>query len=149
VLDIENKKFEHIHLEMLPGWDILMGFQFENLVLNNWKSVCTLIGLSIPSIIFAGPYYRKKTKNFSGCQIDLMIETKYSLYVCEVKFRKNIRTNIIEQMQEKIKRLGPVNNLSIKPVLIYVGSIDKKIIASKYFSEIINFEHLLTNGQFY
>jgi hypothetical protein len=78
-----------------------------------------------------------------------MIETKYSLYVCEVKFRKNIRTNIIEQMQEKIKRLGPVNNLSIKPVLIYVGSIDKKIIASKYFSEIINFEQLLTNGQFY
>ena len=149
MFDIINKKFEHIHLEVLPGWDTLMGIQFENLVLNNWKSVCTLLGLTIPSIIWAGPYYRKKTKNISGCQIDLMIETKYSLYVCEVKFRKKIKISIIEQMQEKIKRLGPVNHLSIKPVLIYVGSIDKNIISSKYFSEIINFEQLLTNGQIY
>ena len=78
-----------------------------------------------------------------------MIETKYSLYVCEIKLRKKIRTNIIEQMQEKIKRLGSVNNLSIKPILIYIGSIDKNIISSKYFSEIINFEQLLTNGQIY
>jgi len=126
-----------------------MGFQFENLVLNNWKSICTLLGLTIPSIIWAGPYYRKKTNNISGFQIDLMVETKYSLYVCEVKFRKKIRTSIIEQMQEKIQRLGQVNNLSIKPVLIYAGSIEKNIISSKYFSEIINIEQLLTNGQIY
>jgi len=52
-------------------------------------------------------------------------------------------------MQEKIKRLGKVNNLSIKPVLIYVGTIDNTIISSKYFSEIIYFEQLLTNGQIY
>ncbi len=149
ILLIENKNFEQINLETLPGWDTLMGFQFENLVLNNWKSICAILRLTLPSVIWAGPYYRKKTKSKCGCQVDLLIETKYTIYVCEVKFRKNIKNSIIEEMQDKIKRLGSVKNLSIKPVLIYVGEIEDSIASSKYFSEIIDFEQFLKNEPSY
>ena len=72
-----------------------MGFQFENLVLNNIQSVCESIGISMSAIKNAGPYFQKKTQKRSGCQIDLLIETRYTLYVCEIKFRKKIEKSVI------------------------------------------------------
>jgi hypothetical protein len=42
-------------LELLPEWETMMGFQFENLVLNNIPEVCYAVEINPETIINAGP----------------------------------------------------------------------------------------------
>jgi len=140
---IENDIYEPIELEHLPEWHIIMGFQFENLVLNNIKTVCKAIGINLSTIKSAAPFFQKKTKMKAACQIDLLIETKYALYVCEIKFRKQIKNEVISQAAKKIASLKPPKQFTIRPVLIYAGSISPNIIEEDFFTHIIDFGQLL------
>jgi hypothetical protein len=132
------------NLESLPEWDIMMGFQFENLVLNNIPAVCYAAEINPEAIVNAGPYVQKKTKQKKGCQIDLLIETRYTLYVCEIKFRKKTGRSVIDEVSEKINRLSHPVTLSIRPVLIYMGELAGDVGASGFFAKTISFETLLT-----
>ena len=127
------------------GWDTIMGLQFENLVLNNRKSLKKNLNISGENVIFDNPYFQKKTKSHQGCQIDYMIQTKYnSLYICEIKFSKEkVGMEVIDQMQEKIKRLGCPKGYSIWPVLIHVNGVTEGVEQSGFFSKIIDFGDFL------
>ena len=82
-----KKIFEPKSLSNLLGWESIMGLQFENLVLNNLKEVCRVLKIEAQDIVVAGPFFQKKTKRQKGCQIDLLIQTRYhTLYLCEIKF---------------------------------------------------------------
>lgn len=132
---------------VLPnGWDSIMGLQFENLVLNNRKSIKALLNISSENIIYDNPYFQKKSKTHLGCQFDYMIATKYnSLYVFEVKFLKQkIGVEVIESMQEKIARLDYPKSYSIWPVLIHVNGVTEGVTQSGFFTKIIDFGQLLT-----
>jgi len=142
-LQIEQGLFRFKNLESLPGWETIMGFQFENLVLNNIRSVCKSIGISMAAVKSAGPYFQKKTRKRSGCQIDLLIETLYTLYVCEIKFRQKIEKSVISDVARKIQRLVFPDRLTVRPVLIYVGELGAGIKDSDFFSGIVSFEQLL------
>ncbi|HEY4832511.1 MAG TPA: ATP-binding protein, partial [Waddliaceae bacterium] len=84
---IEKQLFESRSLSSLPGWEMIMGFQFENLVLNNLKEVLSRLKLEKQDIVMAGPFFQRSTKRQKGCQIDLLIQTTHrSLYLCEIKF---------------------------------------------------------------
>jgi hypothetical protein len=76
-----------------------------------------------------------------------MIQTKHrSLYVCEIKFSKNVIShNIITEVQQKINALQGIKNFSYRPVLIYIGEIRKDIKSSDYFVKIIDFCKLIEN----
>ena len=121
-----------------------MGYQFENLVLNNIQSVCESIGFSMSTIKNAGPYFQKKTRNRPGCQIDLLIESRYTLYVCEIKFRKKIEKSVISDVSQKIRHLVFPDRFTVRPILIYVGELGPGIKDSDFFSGIISFDQLLT-----
>jgi len=140
---IEKNLYQHVALENLPEWEIVLGFQFENLVLNNIQSVCLILDIDLSIIKSAAPFYQKKTKQKAGCQIDLLIETNYSLYVCEIKFQKLIKADIIKKVNEKILKLQYPKYLSVRPVLIYAGELEEKINKEDYFTKIIDFGQLL------
>lgn len=127
------------------GWDSIMGLQFENLVLNNRKSLKAYLNIEGENIVYDNPFFQKTTKTHSGCQIDYMIQTKYnSLYVCEVKFSKNkIGLEIIDEMQEKIRRLAYPRGFSIWPVLIHVNGVTEAVARGGFFSRIIDFGDFL------
>lgn len=127
------------------GWDGIMGLQFENLVLNNRKSLKEHLNLSSEAVIFDNPYFQKNKNDSLGCQIDYMIQTKYnSLYLCEIKFSKDkIGMEVIDQIQEKIKRLAAPKGFSIWPVLIHVNGVTEGLEKSGFFSKIINFGDFL------
>jgi hypothetical protein len=122
----------------------LIDFQFENLVLNNIQSVCGAIGISMSAIKSASPYFQKKTQKIPGCQIDLLIETRYTLYVCEIKFRKKIDKSVISDVSQKIQHLVFPKRFTVRPILIYAGELGTGIRDSDFFSGIISFEQLLT-----
>ena len=74
----------------------------------------------------------------------MLIQTRHTLYVCEIRFRKHIQKKVIEEVQEKIKRLRISENISVRPVLIYAGELAKGLVNEGYFDKCIRFSDLLT-----
>ena len=141
---IEQNIYDSAHLENLPQWNTIMGLQFENLVLNNLPSIIKRLNIAPETIVSAAPYLQNKTKRQQGVQIDLLIHTQHTIYICEIKFRKKITTSIIDDVAEKIKRIKIPDNLSVRPVLIYQGTVSDTITKSNYFTDLIHFSDLLT-----
>jgi AAA+ ATPase superfamily predicted ATPase len=142
---IEKGLFRDFAMEGLSEWETIMGLQFENLVLNNIRSVCALLAINMNSVRSAAPYFQRTTQRKKSCQIDLLIETKFTLYVCEIKFRKKISKAVIVEVQEKINRLKLPKGYTVRPVLIYVGELSSGIEEEDYFDRILDFDKLLSN----
>lgn len=142
---IEKDRFENRSLTALPGWDSIMGLQFENLVLNNTKSLLKKLNIQEQDIIFDNPYFQRKTERTPGCQIDYMIQTRHqTVYICEIKFcREEIGSEIITEMKEKMSRLIVPRNMSKRAVLIHVNGVKESVVDSLFFSNIIDFSEFL------
>ncbi|MBN1925672.1 MAG: ATP-binding protein [Prolixibacteraceae bacterium] len=130
------------NIETFIDWDTLKGFQFENLVLNNLSSLIKLLDIKPETILYASPYYQKKNKQHEACQVDLLIITKYSFYVCEMKFRGKTDVSVIDEVQRKISKLKITTNTSVRPILIYNGELDKAVSDEDYFFGIVNIANL-------
>jgi hypothetical protein len=117
----------------LPGWNSIMGPQFQNLVLHNRHLIQKKLHIKSEDIAH------------KGCQIDYMIQTKLnSLFVREIKFSKNeVGFDIIQAMDEKLSRLTHPKGFSYWPVLIHVNGVSEKVEDSGYFTSIINFSDFL------
>lgn len=146
IKSIEQGLLDDQDLVLLPKFNIIMGLQFENLVLNNLTKLYQLLGISKEAIKFSGPYFRPATKAHKGVQIDLLIATKDILYVIEVKFQRGqIGKSIIEEVKEKIKRVGAPKRMSYRSVLIHVNNVSEELEDEKYFDYILNFSEILAS----
>ena len=143
---IEKGVFKKISITTMPGWDSILGLQFENLVLNNDARIIELLGIPEEEIIFSNPFFQQKTKNHDGCQIDLLIQTKFNcLYICEIKFsRSEIAASVTDDVGQKIQRLNLPKNFSYRPVLIHVNGVHSAVNECGYFSKIIDFGRFLS-----
>lgn len=142
---IERNAFSWKSLGLLPEWNSMMGFQFENLVLNNRKTIHKILDIKSDEIISENPFFQRNTLRIPGCQIDYMIQTKYgSLYICEIKFTKNtIDSSIVQEVETKFERLKFPKGLSCRFVLIHVNGVDNNVIDSDFFYRIIDMSELL------
>lgn len=142
---ILQNAFADLHLASLPGWSSIVGLQIENLILYNRSLLHQALEISPQEIICDNPFFRRSTANKPGCQIDYLIQTRFNtLYLCEIKFSKNpLQKEVIEEVQQKIKRLAVPKHFSIRPVLIHCNSVVESIEESGYFAKIINFTDFL------
>jgi len=142
---IQKGHFNFKSVYSLSNWESIMGLQFENLVVNNIGFLFPYIGIHVDNILFEGPYFQKQTKHKTGCQIDYLIQDRFNtLYIIELKFSKgDIPATVIENMKRKIKALDAPKNISIRPVLIYVGTISDSIKYHPIFDRVISFEDIL------
>lgn len=138
---ISKDLFDSKSFMYLPGWESVMGLQFENLVLNNLKSISKILRIDLLEISNAGPFFQRKTKRQKGCQIDLLIQTKHkTLYVCEIKFSSSeIKSSVIEEMEKNIERMSIPKGTSIRPVLIHVNGVSQAVMESEVFNDIVDF----------
>lgn len=145
VSKIDRYSFRLKSLTALPEWNAMMGFQFENLVLNNRALICNALSINAEDVISENPFYQRKTYRYPGCQIDYMIQTKFNtLYICEVKFSKNrIDPSVIAEVQKKIDSLKYPKGYSCRPVLVHVNGVSDDVVDSDYFSAIIDFSTYL------
>lgn len=132
----ESKSFMH-----MPKWESVMGLQFENLVINNLKSLCKILHIDLVEIANAGPFFQRATKRQKGCQIDLMIQTKYNtLYICEVKFSiSEVKSLVVKEIKEKINRISIPRGYSIRPVLIHINGASQAVFESDLLNDIVDF----------
>lgn len=142
---IEKGQFKDLALSTVPGWESIMGLQFENLVVNNREIILKHLNLRPEDIVFDNPYLQRQTIRKKGCQIDYLIQTKYkNLYLCEIKFSRNsIGTKVIDEVEEKIRCLAVPRGTAVLPVLIHVNGVSNAVIEKEYFCSIIDFGSLL------
>ena len=102
---IDRNAFAFGSLDSLDGWDSTMGLQFENLVLANLGGLVSMLGMGNAQIISAAPYRRAASRDGSksGVQIDLLIQTRRSMCIVEIKRRRDIGREVIDEMVEKTK----------------------------------------------
>ncbi len=140
---IDQGLYEDLFLEDLPQWQTILGYQFENLVLNNLPVLLKHLHIAPSSVLSAAPYFQKATNRKKACQIDLLIQCRQSIYLCEIKFRNKITPEVIDEVNDKISKLNIPKGISIRPVLIYQGELSPKIAQSDVFAHLIPFDQLL------
>jgi len=140
LLNINAGTYNNVSLPSLPGWQSMLGLQFENLILKNCELIHEALSINPEDIIANGPYFQNKTERQKGCQIDYLIQTKYNtLFVCEIKFSQEIMgKEVIDSMKEKIDRLSAPRGFAVLPVLIHANSITQMVTEAEYFLKIIN-----------
>lgn len=140
---IEKGLFYDVDLENFSDWSSLMGLQFENLVLNNLRKVLELLKISPESLLSASPYFQNRTQRQKGCQIDLLIQTKYTFYPIEIKMKNEIGVEVIDEVEEKLRAVKIPKGVSVRPVLIYEGTLTKGLERSDFFSRMLSFDEFL------
>ena len=95
-------------------------------------------------MISAAPYRKSadKRKKTKGCQIDLLIQTSHAMCLVEIKRKRNIGTEVIRQMEEKVRSINRPAGVSVRTALIYDGGLAQTISASGYFNSLIGISDL-------
>lgn len=140
---IRQGLYRFTDLESLPGWNGILGLQFENLVVNNLAPLCRDIGLGRKLVTSAAPYARRKSASCPGLQIDLLIQTPKSVYVVEVKRRNRIEASIEREIGEKVARLGVGPDKSVRTVLVYDGKLSPEVEENGFIDFLIPFSRLV------
>jgi hypothetical protein len=96
----------------------------------------------------SGPYRQTKTTTQQGCQIDYLVQTKTnSLFICEFKFKKReINSDIITDMQEKISRLKTPKGFAKVAVLFHLSGVTSTVATNPYFYRIVDIADFLEDN---
>ena len=143
---IDDGAFEIASLDELEGYDAIMGLAFENLVVNNYKLLLPLLHLDGVVITSAGPYMRRGAKGprgRSGCQIDLLVQTRRTICIVEVKRMRDISRDIIAEVDRKVRSIKRPDGVSVRTALVYDGHLAPVARADGYFDAIVPFDKLL------
>ena len=139
---IEKGLYESVSLAHTEGWDARMGRQFETLVLNNFKALLPLLGLSGVSVLSAAPYQKRGRKG-EGCQIDLLVQTEAIAYVVEIKRKRLIGESIAADVTQKVARLPLRKGISVRTALVYEGELEESLVRRQVFDFLIPARKLL------
>ena len=143
---IDRDEYEFAGLEALENLEAVMGLAFENLIVNNYHALIPFLHLNGTVITSAAPYARRGTagaRGRKGCQVDLLIQTRKALCFVEVKRRKEITRDVIEEVQRKIEAVKRPAGMSAVGALVYCGLLSPVVAADGYFSAIIPVRKLL------
>ena len=135
--EIRSGAYMFSSLAALQNWESLMGLQFENLVRNNLPSLIQNIGLQRKGLLSASAYRNKRTSRGGGCQIDLLLQSQSTAYVVEIKRRREIRSDVIDEVKGKVARLPLRSGMSVRTVLVYAGELSPAVENSDYFDFIV------------
>ena len=142
---IDKGQYELGTLDQLDGWDVVKGLAFENLVVNNSAMLRPLLGIGKATITSVAPYRRAGSRDGSrsGLQVDLLLQTRRTAYVIEVKRKREIGREVIREMEDKVRLLPMRSGVSVRTALVYDGNLAPIVEADGYFDAIIPFRRLL------
>ena len=162
---IDGGKFPFNGLERLDGWESVMGLAFENLVVNNWPQLLKPLHLDAAQVVSAAPWRRagsrkKETaekgkrkgargktdttvQDRKGVQVDLLLQTRRSVCVIEVKRRREIGREVVDEVAEKVRRIPVRDGMSVRTALVYEGDLAPVVEADGWFDAIVPFRQLL------
>ena len=113
-------------------------------MLNNIAGLLRRLGLDRTLLVSAAPYRRAAHARGEGCQIDLLIQTRRTVWVVEIKRRREIGREVIDEVAEKVKRLGIGRRVSVRTALVYSGRLSPSVEAEGYFDAVVDAADILT-----
>ena len=141
--EIEAGTFAFAGVDLLPGWDAMMGLQFENLVLNNFASLVPLLNLQGKLIVSAAPF-RCMRSSCGGVQIDLLVQTEGTAYIVEIKrSRRELGIEVADEIRRKVERLPVRPGMSVRTALVYDGTLTRNLAASDVIDIFVPARRLL------
>ena len=142
---IDSNAFHFDGLDRFAGWDSIMGLQFENLVLNNFRSLLAPLHLDNVMLTSAAPYSRRGVSSGGreGVQVDLLLQTRMSMCIVEIKRKANIGREIIDEVRRKCRLVPKKRGVSLHTAIVYEGEIAPSVEADGYFDAVIPFRRLL------
>lgn len=140
---IDRGAFSFSSLEAIPGWDSILGLQFENLVVGNLSDLLPLLGMRGVVLSSAAPYRQKGGRRKTGCQIDLLLQAGRTVCVVEIKRRREIGREVEDEVAAKIDALRLPRGISVRAALVYEGRLAPTIEARGFFDALIPASRLL------
>ena len=71
-------------------------------------------------------------------QIDLLVQTDEVMYVVEIKRRKLIKADIVDEVKEKIGKIRRPSRISVRKAIIFDGELAPAVRRTGYFDAIID-----------
>ena len=146
VIRSEKSKFQlHEKNFSTPGFQSALGLGLENLIINNIELVHQKLNLKPEEILNQGPLSKRLEKKGARFQIDFIIQTRTkSVYICEIKFSSSrIGSEIVDEVEEKAKKLKVPHGFAIIPVLITNAEVTSGVVNSNYFGKLVHIGELL------
>ena len=140
---IDKGAFRFASLEALPGWDSILGLQFENLVVNNLPSILPRLGLDRVLLKSAAPWRQAPTARRRGCQIDLLLQSEKCICIVETKRRREIGREVADEVAAKVKALAVPRDISVRTALVYDGHLSPGVETDGFFDALIPVADLL------
>lgn len=165
--EIDAGAYSFASLAALDGWESVMGLAFENLVVNNWPQLLKPLHLDAAQVVSAAPWRRAGSRKATrkkpgrggkrktarggarekadrkGVQVDLLLQTRRSLCVVEIKRQREIGRDVIDEVAEKVRRIPRRDGTSVRTALVYEGALAPIVEADGYFDAIVPFRRLL------
>jgi len=140
---IRKGQYCFMSLGMLPGWDAVLGLAFESLVVNNALLLLPLLHMQGVPILSLSPYIKRGGKNGQGVQIDLMIQTRRSICLIEIKRRRRIGEEIEAEVAAKRARLRIPPEMTVRYGLVYDGELAEVVRGNAFFDALVSSRDLL------
>ena len=140
---IDGRAFRFRSLEQLPGWETILGLQFEALVLNHATEFFSGLGLDRSLVLSAAPWSKAAGAGRRGCQIDLLVQTRRSAMAVEIKRRREIGREVIDEVERKVAALKVRKGVAVRTALIYAGQLSPGVEADGYFGSVVSAEDFL------
>lgn len=142
---IEQGSYKKTASGKLPGWDSIMGFQLESLLLTNREFLFQMLGIDPSTVVCDNPFIQTSTTRRRGCQIDYLIQTKMnSLIICEFKFSKNeLSSSILTELKEKYETLLVPKGFGKALALFHIGGVSAKIEESPLLYRVVDLRDFL------
>ena len=134
---IERGSYKFMAMDRVPGWDSVMGLQFETLVCNNLSALLPLVGMGNTVLTSAAPYVRRGKRKGEGVQVDLLLQTKKSVCVVEIKRRTLVPASVEDEVRDKIRRLKLPRDISVRSALVYDGELAPELEENNYFDFLV------------
>lgn len=146
-IEILADRYSVASLELLPEWNAWLGYQFENLVVNNANELFERLHLGGIPILSAAPYLKRGRKRADGShepglQVDLLIQTRRSVCIVEVKRKNVIDESVEKEVAEKMRRLPVPDGMSKRTALVYEGDLAPVVRGNGFFDALISADDL-------
>lgn len=146
---IDDGAFVFDGFDQFTDWNAVLGLQFENLVLNNYRELLKPLHFDRVMLESAAPYRKvgARGKPGSGFQIDLLLQAKSAYYLVEIKKRRTkIGREIVDEVRRKAKLLKRPREVSLRTAVVHAGEIARSVEAEGYFDAIVDAKALLGLG---
>ena len=112
---------------------------------NNYRELLAPLHMDRALVLSAAPFRRAASAK-TGCggvQIDLLVQTKMSVCIVEIKRKREIGREIVAELSGKCERLSRRPGVSLRTALVYDGELSPSVEADGYIDAIIPARRLL------